>query len=694
MPFTQSPHSLSAGWLPESLETPDGVPELLFALFEGNPDMVFVADGQQRIVAANSVALAGFGYLREEIEGQPIGMLLPERARSRHAGHVRAFLANPSVRAMGSGMALKALSGRGEEFSVDVMLWPLATPAGQFVVAVCRKPDAALARSQAQMHALFESVRDYSINLLDPQGRILTWNEGSRRIHGMSAAEALGQNIAIFFRPEDVARGEPQRLLEEAARSGHSHATGWGNGAGGAAIWADVDFTAIRDSAGHLTGFTRVLHDTTANRKAQEALRDANRALAESEERFRLLVEPVTDYAIYMLDPEGRVKTWNEGAERNKGYTREEVLGQSFAIFFLPEDAAAGLPAAELALAARDGRYEAEAWRVRKNGERFWALVTLTAIRGGDGVLRGFAKVTRDLTESKRLKDSLSNRAAGLEVRVADRTRQLEATVAELRRKNEEVEAFVYIVSHDLRAPLVNVQGFARELEQSCAALRAILATCPLAEHSRDAVGEILDDEIAGALKFISASSSKFERLIDSLLGLSRQGRQVYRMVQVDVRELVEATVSTLRHLLVEAGAAVQVGNLPPAAADLTALGQVFANLIDNSIKYRSPGRPLLVEVAGEMDGPWAHYWVRDNGLGIPESGKIRLFQVFQRLHPKHAPGEGMGLAIAHRIVERHGGKIWAEGREGEGSTFHFSLPAGPCPEADAAGERNTDVEA
>jgi PAS domain S-box-containing protein len=543
------------------------------------------------------------------------------------------------------------------------------------------------ARSQLQMQVLVDSARDYAINLLDAQGRILTWNEGSCRIHGMTATEALGQNISILFPHDEVAPGEPERPLEEAARTGHCHATGWQKGAHGNAIWAEVDFAPIRDVSGKLTGFTRVLHDMTAERRAGQSLREANRALMESEERLRLLMESVTDYAIYMLDPGGRVVTWNVGAERNKGYTEEEVLGRNFSMFFLPEDVEADLPAKELAVAARDGRFETEAWRRRKDGTKFWALVTLTAIHGPDRELRGFAKVTRDMTRQKQFEQSLERLAEDLEVRVADRTLQLESTVAELRRKNQEVEAFVYIVSHDLRAPLVNLQGFARELEQSCASLRSNLASCSLQEHEWEAFRTILDEEISGALHFISASSAKFERLIDALLGLSRQGRQVYRLVNVDVQDLVAGTVATLKKLIAEAGASVRVGSLPPASADLTALGQVFSNLIANSIKYRFPERPLEVEVGGETEGASVRYWVRDNGLGIPESGKSRLFQVFQRLHPAHASGEGMGLAIAHCIVERHGGKIWAESQEGKGTTFFFTLPEQSGLKHQAAGE-------
>lgn len=413
-------------------------------------------------------------------------------------------------------------------------------------------------------------------------------------------------------------------------------------------------------------------------REANQALRESNLALLENQQWFRLLVESVTDYAIYILDPEGRVVTWNVGAERSKGYKAEEILGRNYSIFFLPEDAKAGLPADELATAARLGRYETEAWRVRKDGAKFWALITLTAIHDPRGELLGFAKVTRDMTERKRLEDSLTKMAADLEARVVERTRELESTVAELKRKNQEVEAFVYIVSHDLRAPLVNVQGFVRELEESSKHLKEVIQSCPNWELCWPGVQPILDEEMGGAVHYIAASAAKFERLINALLRLSRQGRQIYQPARVNVWELATNAAATFQQAIEEAGAEVEVGQLPSATADATALGQVFSNLIGNSLKYRSPDRPLKIEVGGAVEAGMVHYWVRDNGLGIPEYGKKKLFQVFQRFHSRQAEGEGMGLAIAHRIVERHGGRIWVESQEGQGSAFHLSLPAIP----------------
>jgi signal transduction histidine kinase len=265
-----------------------------------------------------------------------------------------------------------------------------------------------------------------------------------------------------------------------------------------------------------------------------------------------------------------------------------------------------------------------------------------------------------------------------IERRVGLSAQQLQATLEELHRKNTEVEKFVYIVSHDLRAPLVNMLGFVRELEESCKRLKAVIQSSPHWEQCWRVVSPILEGDIAGALHYISASTSKFERLINALQDLSRRGQQVYQPVRLNVWELATSVAASFQQAITEAGAAVEIGALPAVTADATALGQVFSNLIGNALKYRSPDRPLKIELGGQVEAEMVHYWVRDNGLGIPEFGKAKLFQVFQRFHREHAEGEGMGLAIAHRIVERHGGKIWAESREGEGTTFHFSLPCNP----------------
>jgi signal transduction histidine kinase len=296
--------------------------------------------------------------------------------------------------------------------------------------------------------------------------------------------------------------------------------------------------------------------------------------------------------------------------------------------------------------------------------EMFMAVATLTGL-----VL---SAVTAERTQAQQ---ALQRANDELGERVAERTAELATANAILAQKNEEVEAFVYIVSHDLRAPLVNLQGFSSELERSCGALEATLHSVALQPNTEKTIHTILREDIAGALRYISASTVKLQRLIDALLLLSRTGKQELRIEVVDVRSVVETTVLSLRRSIESSGAEVIVESLPTVTGDVTAIGQVFSNLISNALKYLQPGRPGRIAIGGETTDRVAHYWVRDNGAGIAASSQPRLFQVFQRFHPHLASGEGMGLAIVKRIVERHGGKMWAESEEGVGTTFHVHLP-------------------
>jgi signal transduction histidine kinase len=298
--------------------------------------------------------------------------------------------------------------------------------------------------------------------------------------------------------------------------------------------------------------------------------------------------------------------------------------------------------------------------------------------------------------ERRRALVELANARAALETRVAERTRELAQVNSDLQRanrelarrgqqvaaKNEELETFVYAVSHDLRAPLVNLHGFSSELQRSCQELTHKLDHAALPEAMAREVRAILVDGVEDALRYIMTSSHKLQSLIDSLLVLSRTGRARYSFEVLDVSRLVESTLDILRQAVAASGAQVTVGELPSASGDLTAVGQVFSNLIGNALKYLQPGRAGLIEIGGEREAEMCHYWVRDNGVGLAPSAQKRLFQAFARFHPQLASGEGMGLAIVKRVVERHGGKVWADSQEGEGTTFHLTLPRADAKES------------
>ncbi|RUY85715.1 PAS domain-containing sensor histidine kinase, partial [Mesorhizobium sp. M7A.F.Ca.CA.001.12.2.1] len=247
---------------------------------------------------------------------------------------------------------------------------------------------------------LVEAVTDYAIYMLDRSGTVTSWNAGAERFKGYSASEIIGQHFSCFYTEEDREAGLPSRTLETAARDGKFETEGWRVRRDGTPFWAHVVVDPILDPSGKLTGFAKVTRDLTERKKAEEEIR-------KNQEQFQRLVQGVTDYAIYMLDPEGVITSWNSGAERIKGYSADEIIGKHFSQFYTPEDRERGSPQSALEIAAREGRVEREGWRIRKDGTAFWSHVVIDAIRHEDGELLGFAKITRDITERKKAQESL-----------------------------------------------------------------------------------------------------------------------------------------------------------------------------------------------------------------------------------------------------------------------------------------------
>lgn len=293
----------------------------------------------------------------------------------------------------------------------------------------------------------------------------------------------------------------------------------------------------------------------------------------------------------------------------------------------------------------------------------------------------GIRAAVRGRDELGVLVDAFNEMLSEIEARDAQLQKvnhKLQQRTEELGRKNEEVEAFVYIVSHDLRGPLVNLEGFSRELRISCENLGKLVLAAALPPALAAQARELTEEEIPTSLRFISASTAKFERLINALLHLSRSGRRDLSPELLDMAALVTASLDSLMSLIEKSGAQIEVGSLPPAYGDATAVGQVVSNLVTNALRYLQPGRPGRIRIYGERENGMSRYSVEDNGVGMPATAQQKLFQVFQRMRPDLADGEGIGLATVKRIVERHGGRVVADSIEGKGTTFTFSLPAGP----------------
>jgi len=496
-------------------------------------------------------------------------------------------------------------------------------------------------RANGFFRLLVQSVRDYGIFALDPEGRILTWNAGAERIKGYSADEIIGQHFSIFYTPEDLAAGKPEMELRVAERDGRVEDEGWRLRKDGTRFWASVNITALRGASGELVGFAKVTRDLSTRRRAEEALRA-------SEERFRVLVQSVKDYGIFMLDPSGRVVSWNEGARRIKGYEAEEILGKHFSTFYPPDVAASGHPDHELQIARREGRYEEEGWRVRKDGTRFWANVIITALFGEDGNLIGFAKVTRDLTE-RRLAQQ----------REVDDARRL----AESEASNRAKTGFLAAMSHELRTPLNAIAGYAQLMQEG--------------------VGGDVSDQHHDYLTRIRNSQQHLLGIVNDLLNYSKleAGGVTYERDLVLAHEVMDGVVAMVTPQIERKRLHLSRGGCAPdvvAIADRLKVEQVVLNLLSNAVKFTPEGGTITVSCG--RDDKSVTIAVRDTGPGIPEDKLEAIFDPFvqlgRTLTSKHE-GAGLGLAISRDLARAMDGDVSVESVEGQGAEFTLRLPAG-----------------
>jgi PAS domain S-box-containing protein len=508
----------------------------------------------------------------------------------------------------------------------------------------------ALQQSEERFKLLVEGVKDYAIFMLDEQGRIVTWNAGAERIKGYSANEIIGQHFSRFYPPEALARGLPAHELEVAKQVGSFEDEGWRVRKDGSLFWANVIITALRDRDGNLLGFSKITRDLTQRRSQEEALR-------QSEERFRLLVEGVKDYAIFMLDPNGFIASWNSGAERIKGYAAEEIIGKHFSQFYPAEARESGWPEHELQMAAQQGSFIDEGWRLRKDGTKIWAHVTITALRDSEGRLLGYAKLTRDLSDRKRteaLEVAGQEREAILE---AERSARMAAQRA-TRIKDE----FLATLSHELRTPLNAILGWTQILQRS----------------ARPMQPETLDR----ALDVIDRNARAQVQLIEDLLDLSRimSGKVRLDLQQVSLVDVVQRTVHSAEPAAAAKDIRLKVILDPTpstVSADSGRLQQILWNLLTNAIKFTPKGGQ--VQVLLQRVNSHIELSVSDTGIGISSDFLPYVFERFSQRDSstnRSAGGLGLGLAIAKQLVELHGGTIRVRSQgQGLGATFVVELP-------------------
>jgi len=472
--------------------------------------------------------------------------------------------------------------------------------------------------------------------MLDLEGRVTSWNAGARRFKGYDADEIIGQHFSRFYTDEERNREIPRIALETAEREGRFEAEGWRVRKDGTRFWANVVIDPIRDPTGALVGFAKITRDLTERRAAEVELRA-------SEERFRLLVQSVTDYAIYMLDPEGRVSSWNPGAERFKGYAAEEIIGEHFSRFYTDEDREAEIPRIALETARNQGRFEAEGWRVRKDGSRFWASVIIDPVRNDNGELIGFAKVTRDLTEKKAIEEQL--------------------------RQSQKMEAVGQLtggLAHDFNNLLTGISG-------SLEMMQVRMSQGRTAEFDRYFMAA------QGAVRRASA-------LTHRLLAFSRRQTLDPRPTNVNrllsgIEELIRRTVGPDVEVEV-----VGASGLWPTLIDANQLENAIINLCINGRDAMPDGGKLTIEASNKwLDeraarkhdlpvGQYVSVCVTDTGIGMTPEIVAKAFDPFFTTKPL-GEGTGLGLSMVYGFARQSGGQVRIYSEVGQGTTMCLYLP-------------------
>jgi PAS domain S-box-containing protein len=506
-----------------------------------------------------------------------------------------------------------------------------------------REAEQALAESEDHFRTLVESVKDYAIFMLDTEGHVATWNTGVEVIIGYRAEEILGRSYDLLYPRVDIEQGLPARALEAATRQERTELEGWRVRRDGSRFLASTVITALRHADGKLRGFAVILRDETERRRAAEDLR-------QSAARHTAIVESAID-AILSIDHEGCVREWNSAAERLFQYSREEAVGRKIdtliaapALMALYQQGLAQyLVTGVGSLIGRPIEMTAR----RADGTEFVIELGIARIAGSSPAL--YSCVIRDVTAQKAAVAEIGRLNAELEQRVRDRTAELETA-------NNELESFSYSVSHDLRAPLRHIGGFVGMLQARADAS--------------------LDAESRELLKGIANAADRMSRLIEALLTFSRTGRTDLKRQRVALDDLVLAVKGEVQAETGRRRIDWRIEPLPAVEGDPELLRQVLVNLLANAVKYTRPRALPRIEVGSRRENGSVICHVRDNGVGFDPRYIDKLFSVFQRLHPaSEFEGTGIGLATVRLIIQRHGGRVWAEGAPDRGATFYFTLP-------------------
>ncbi|WP_431674989.1 PAS domain S-box protein [Rhizobium leguminosarum] len=510
---------------------------------------------------------------------------------------------------------------------------------------------------EGRFRLLVDAITDYAIYMLSPEGIVTSWNAGAQRFKGYKPSEILGEHFSRFYLPEDRAAGLPQRALATAEEHGRFEGEGWRRRKDGSRFWAHVVIDPIRRPSGELIGYAKITRDLTERRAAENAIR-------QSEEQFRRLVQGVSDYAIYMLDPVGNVSSWNFGAERIKGYRPQEIIGQHFSTFYTPEDREAGLPETALGIARAEGRFEREGWRVRKDGTRFWASIVIDAIRDEEGDVLGFAKITRDITEKM------------------ETQRALEQAREELfqSQKMEAIGQLTGGIAHDFNNLLMAVLGSLEILKKRMPQDLSLTS--------------LVDNAMQGAQRGAA--------LTQRMLAFSR--RQELHMEPIDVSGLVRGMMDMLSRSLgpltmIETSFPVR---LPTILTDPNQLEMAILNLVVNARDAMPSGGRIVLRASEESlpsgkgplsPGRYVRIAVIDEGEGMDAKTLEQAITPFFTTKGV-GKGTGLGLSMVQGLASQSGGRLMMKSILGEGTTAELWFPVALAEQVtEAAAERPQQVE-
>jgi PAS domain S-box-containing protein len=485
--------------------------------------------------------------------------------------------------------------------------------------------------SERNFRLLVEGITDYAIFMLDLEGRVTNWNAGAERIKGYKASEIVGRHFSVFYTPEDLAVDLPHRALETARNEKHFLAEGWRLRKDGSRFFASVVIDPIYEN-GRLIGFAKITRDIT---ERQNAISE----LSKSESQFKTLVRGVTDYALYMLDPQGIVSNWNIGGQRIKGYTSEEIVGQHFSRFYTPADQAAGRPARALKIALENGRYDEEGWRVRKDGSFFWASVVIDPIRNDGGELIGFAKITRDITERKEAQDKLL---------------QVQRQLAE----SQKLDALGQLtggVAHDFNNLLMIIMAGTQVIKKEVTSTRSVRA-----------------------LQSIETASQRAASLTRQLLTFARRQSvqpQTIRLAERfdTLREVLRVGLGSMIEFSIEVEDAVWNVVVDPSEFETALL-----NLVVNARDALPDGGSIIVRAENNSDKNHVEISVEDNGVGIPDDIAAKVFDPFFTTKSV-GKGTGLGLSQVHGFAHQAGGSVGLKSILGKGTKITICLPRGPA---------------